>query len=870
VVLVRAPLLPFGSGRDKPTKAERATGLFFSLGGRYGRDVFDRYRSVAGALRYIAAPEKGQIGDGPACARAVAALQSAGFEVRAHDEDAAARLRAACAIVGGVVADANTRVSEVCAALQARGLTPRLYQIVGIKWLRSSKAGALLDVMGLGKTMQVLLAMGDRGIVFCPSSVKGVWRREAALWRPDLRVSVLDGRDSMEGDDPTCAAVVPSCEAAGAEGCAALEPLCSSPPAGFGRGKATKKTLLGADSCAAKAKPSTVRSVDAGAPIFCWRLGADTCDPVAIAPGAAAASDPVDRAQRCSGSFRWPDPGELVVVNYDIVTPDDVTASGAAPRGTTIAIDEGHVVKNAASLRAKAITAACSMVEAAAGWRWLVTATPICNRPKELKAVLEAIGAFKTAFSSWSAYKRAFGGAIDSAEAVPTGEATIALARVSLRRTKDMVAADLPPVTWVRVPVAITGQAAALAAVIEAKARPLVEAAELEARAAGAGEEATASAIEAALKASSEIGEMAAARRVIALAKLPAALDLVETCEAAGDPVLVVSAHREVCEILGARPGWGAIMGGVSDAERERLVAAMQAGELAGLALTIRAGGVGITLTRATIGIGIDEEWNPSLNEQAYARNDPSRRDREDKAALYGACTWYLLRGDAWIEERVEALTMSKVKMIAATMSRVAELGGQVAAVADLADVAVGPVPAPTAPSPILIPDALPVPRGWTADPALLARVQALAVEPLAASVARVWLAARIAERGAVPRQIQGRSIEDVVASCEVDLARRKIAAAEDETVRLETARPPLDDAEQHAAFALVALAGADPDRARERNEEGFSASDGAQGHALAAAWERSGTLTPEEWASALRLARRYVRQVGVAPAGAA
>jgi len=51
--------------------------------------------------------------------------------------------------------------------------------------------------MGLGKTMQVLLAMGDRGLVFCPASVKGVWAREAARWRPDLTVVVCEGRGSF-------------------------------------------------------------------------------------------------------------------------------------------------------------------------------------------------------------------------------------------------------------------------------------------------------------------------------------------------------------------------------------------------------------------------------------------------------------------------------------------------------------------------------------------------------------------------------------------------------------------------------------------------------------------------------------------------
>jgi len=52
----------------------------------------------------------------------VAALQAAGFEVRAVDEEAATRLRAGCVIVGGVVADADQHLEGVVEALTLRGL----------------------------------------------------------------------------------------------------------------------------------------------------------------------------------------------------------------------------------------------------------------------------------------------------------------------------------------------------------------------------------------------------------------------------------------------------------------------------------------------------------------------------------------------------------------------------------------------------------------------------------------------------------------------------------------------------------------------------------------------------------------------------
>ena len=169
-------------------------------------------------------------------------------------------------------------------------------------------------------------------------------------------------------------------------------------------------------------------------------------------------------------------------MNYDVVSETDVAEIGPAPEGTDLAIDEGHVVKNARTNRAKAVRAVAKAVEHAAGRRWIVTATPICNRPMELKAVLDAVGAFGTAFSSYSAFSRAFGGAVRSPRAEPTDAAGPALARVSLRRLKSDVAKDLPSKTIVRVPVQVDARVLALAADLEAKIRPAVDAAEAQAR----------------------------------------------------------------------------------------------------------------------------------------------------------------------------------------------------------------------------------------------------------------------------------------------------------------------------------------------------------------------------------------------------
>ena len=588
-----------------------APGLMLAPHTYLGRDVWLRYAAHTGALKYENQTRdggrKGQLGGLEQAARAVAKLQADGFEVRAADVAAAARLTEGALLAGSVARDADAHLAQRVVELGARGLVPRPYQLVGIRWLRATKAGALLDEMGLGKTMQVLLAMGDRGVVFCPASVKGTWAREARMWRPDLTATILDGK----------------------------------------------------------------------------------------------------------GALRWPHAGEIVIVNYDVVSETDVAEIGPAPEGTDLAIDEGHVVKNARTNRAKAVRAVAKAVEHAAGRRWIVTATPICNRPMELKAVLDAVGAFGTAFSSYSAFSRAFGGAVRSPRAEPTDAAGPALARVSLRRLKSDVAKDLPSKTIVRVPVQVDARVLALAADLEAKIRPAVDAAEAQARIESLrAQESDAAALARRVAAISrafgeaeDIGEMSRFKRLVSEAKVPHMLEMVEAREDAGLATVVATCHREVVAAACKREGWSAIVGGVSSEERTRIVDAFQRGEGLGVALTVRAGGVGIDLYRADAMIFVDRDWNPAMNEQC--------EDRLHRIGQTRPVTIYVLDAGTWIEDRVEELNRDKQRMIAATMSAVTTEGGQVPEAPALDEVAVGvPESGPR-----------PLPPGWTADADLVARV---------------------------------------------------------------------------------------------------------------------------------------------------
>jgi SNF2 family DNA or RNA helicase len=117
-----------------------------------------------------------------------------------------------------------------------------------------------------------------------------------------------------------------------------------------------------------------------------------------------------------------------------------------------------------------------------------------------------------------------------------------------------------------------------------------------------------------------EIAKLVLWRTECASKKIPAMLEIVEEFEEEQIPLVVFSAFRAPIDALATRHGWGVITGDVSHEERARIVADFQSGGLRGIALTIAAGGVGITLTEASNVLFVDRDWNPSSNSQAEDR----------------------------------------------------------------------------------------------------------------------------------------------------------------------------------------------------------------------------------------------------------
>ncbi len=312
------------------------------------------------------------------------------------------------------------------------------------------------------------------------------------------------------------------------------------------------------------------------------------------------------------GSFRWPTPGEVLAVNFDILPKTEKDARGFAalptallesmPKGLLLVVDEAHKIKNSKAQRTQALRAisyACRKLNGAA---IELTGTPVMNSPREAWALLVAAGLqFETfgdlgydgAMRLAGLVQGEYGGTFDRTQIQP--EFARRLSRVVLRRKKADVL-DLPAKRFETLSVDVSSKGLAAAK---------FSAEDLEALDAGR---------------FLSFDRLSAARAALAKAKIPAALDLADDCEEQGEPALFFSAHLAPVEALAARPGWVAITGDVPASERAEIERRFQAGEIKGIAATITSAGVALTLTRASRVVFVDLDWTPANNEQAVDR----------------------------------------------------------------------------------------------------------------------------------------------------------------------------------------------------------------------------------------------------------
>lgn len=326
------------------------------------------------------------------------------------------------------------------------------------------------------------------------------------------------------------------------------------------------------------------------------------------------------------GTFVWPKSGQAVITNYDILpdlTENDdsedleenvpLWVDRDAPENSILVADEAHYLVNLRSQRTIKFRKISDIVQKKSGRVWLLTATPLLNKPPELWNVFQAAGIAQEAFGSWKQFVNLFNGKSSdfggTIWGLPTEEVSDRIRRVALRRERSEVLADLPEKSWREIEVDI-----------DASTRLLCDEVLGELRKAGIDLDNAASLVRITRANVPEFSSMSKVRSALATSKIPAMLSLIEEYEQQEEPIVVFSAHRAPIDSLSSREGWAVITGDTSPENRSIIESNFQAGKLKGVAATIQAGGVAITLTKAAHAIFVDLLFTPALNDQAEDR----------------------------------------------------------------------------------------------------------------------------------------------------------------------------------------------------------------------------------------------------------
>ena len=256
-----------------------------------------------------------------------------------------------------------------------------------------------------------------------------------------------------------------------------------------------------------------------------------------------------------------------------------------------------------------------------------LTGTPIVNRPIEMQPVLAAIDRaawgdrMRFAKRFCDARHNGFGWDFSGASNLDELERRLR-ASCMIRRSKADVLAELPPKRWQVLELPADGDAAAATALERELLGPVASG-----LASQAGDRAARDRAIAELQRASKarFAEIAALRRRIGIAKLPRVIEIARMGESsdANEKAVIFAQHHAVIDALVAEFGSAAVKldGRDSPEERDRAVRRFQDDPgCRWFVGSIRAAGVGLTLTAAARVILAELDWTPGAIEQAEDR----------------------------------------------------------------------------------------------------------------------------------------------------------------------------------------------------------------------------------------------------------
>lgn len=330
------------------------------------------------------------------------------------------------------------------------------------------------------------------------------------------------------------------------------------------------------------------------------------------------------------------DRADFYVINYDIAHKMDFSSLGLK----SVICDESHYLKTKTTRRSKSVEKILDLVERII----FLSGTPVTNRPAELVNQLRLLGALDHFGGYWNfvrrycgAYRDNFGLNTQGAQNLPELSKKLR-ENVMIRREKSQVLKELPEKSRAEIEVEITNRRD-----YEKAERDIVqflketEGTEVAMRA----------------KAAEALVKIEKLKQLTAQGKMKALQEWVEDFLETGKKLVIFAIHQDVIAQIKELYKCRTITGSVSAEDRQRAVDDFQSDpETKILALNIKAGGVGITLTAASDVLFLEMGWSAGEMDQA--------EDRCHRIGQHSNVACHYLIGKDTIDERIYALIEDK------------------------------------------------------------------------------------------------------------------------------------------------------------------------------------------------------------------
>ncbi|WP_328527958.1 DEAD/DEAH box helicase [Nocardioides sp. NBC_00368] len=360
---------------------------------------------------------------------------------------------------------------------------------------------------------------------------------------------------------------------------------------------------------------------------------------------------PEVEVRRHHGSERDVEGASGVVLTTYGTMRRDVELLSAVSWGLVVA-DEAQHVKNAASATAKALREIPSHARVA------LTGTPVENNLTELWALLD--WCVPGLLGSRLAFRRAWASQIEAGADVGKAKEFAALVGPFLlrrRKSDPGVAPELPPKTETDHLLSLTREQAVLYEAYVRDAMARIERLDADDPQRRGLVLSLLTGLKQICNHPAQFLKQESGRITGRSQKIELLDELVSTVLAESGAVLVFTQYVAMARLLEAH--WAAsgvqhqfLHGGTPVAERSRMVERFQEGEVPVFLLSLKAGGVGLNLTRADHVIHVDRWWNPAVEDQAT--------DRAHRIGQTRTVQVHRLITQGTVEERVAELLQRK------------------------------------------------------------------------------------------------------------------------------------------------------------------------------------------------------------------